>query len=123
MFVTSAALSCSLSSNDGGPILLIDVRQAYEYEGGHITGAVLADWRTDGPSRIPNIVAATCRAAGAAPTIVVYCEFGGKRSPDAYTKIRAVDRASSGRGGLRHPYLYVLHGGYSRFFSQHPELC
>merc|ERR1712008_505091 len=75
--------------NAGAHLLLLDVRQPYEFDGGHIRGAELVDFRDGDFGRMlirrlnrrwkpasPQYTAAAVTSPLAA--VIIYCEFGGK---------------------------------------------
>ena len=111
---TLATAVTAASAGVGGPVLVVDVRQNYEYDGGHIKGALHMDWRKAGPRGLVQALAKQ-RLATNTP-VVIYCEFGGKRSPDAY---KAALKHLKERGCP----CFVLHGGYARFVKDSPHLC
>jgi M-phase inducer tyrosine phosphatase len=57
--------------------------------------------------------------------VVLHCEHSTFRAPRMAQYIRSRDRALNLkiRPRLTYPELYILHGGYSSFFSQYPEKC
>mmetsp|Transcript_77521 Transcript_77521/g.137208 ORF Transcript_77521/g.137208 Transcript_77521/m.137208 type:complete len:265 (+) Transcript_77521:65-859(+) len=115
-YATADALAHALRSKRA---IVMDVRQKYEFDGGHIDGALHCDWRAGGGAAVARLFSTISRKAAALNmAVVVYCEFGGKRSPEAYKAIFKADHERSLNGEL-----YVLHGGYSRFCQKHGELC
>ncbi|XP_063079730.1 cell division cycle 25 homolog d [Engraulis encrasicolus] len=57
--------------------------------------------------------------------VVFHCEMSTERGPRLCKHLRSLDRNlhSSLYPCLYHPEVYLLHGGYKRFFSCFPELC
>eukprot|EP01129_Flabellula_baltica_P008799 TRINITY_DN3528_c0_g1_i1.p1 TRINITY_DN3528_c0_g1~~TRINITY_DN3528_c0_g1_i1.p1 ORF type:complete len:457 (+),score=82.89 TRINITY_DN3528_c0_g1_i1:52-1422(+) len=93
-------------------VLVIDCRYDYEYDGGHVKNALhlplrdrLADLFKDPPSENDPKV------------IVFYCEFSSERAPRAYDHIRSLDRNSHTYPELRYPDIYLLDGGYAKFYE------
>ncbi|KAL2137017.1 hypothetical protein VTI74DRAFT_10493 [Chaetomium olivicolor] len=99
--------------------MIIDCRFEYEYEGGHIDGAVnyndkelLADhlFRTPMEGRA---------------LLIFHCEYSAHRAPIIARYIRAEDRKVNAEfyPRLTYPEIYILDGGYSAFFSEHRQRC
>ncbi|OAA67122.1 cell cycle control protein tyrosine phosphatase [Niveomyces insectorum RCEF 264] len=99
--------------------LIIDCRFEYEYDGGHINAAINyndKDLLTSHLFRNPP--------AGRT-LIVLHCEYSAHRAPLMARHIRAEDRALNAEHypHLTYPELYILAGGYSGFFGEHPSRC
>ncbi|KAM5436390.1 m-phase inducer phosphatase [Microsporum ferrugineum] len=101
-------------------IIIIDCRFEYEYEGGHINGAVnyndkeqLADKLFAEGGTKPN------------SALIFHCEYSAHRAPIMAKFIRHRDRAVNidQYPKLTFPEMYILHGGYSGFFAEHSSLC
>lgn len=99
--------------------MIVDCRFEYEYEGGHIDGAInyndkdlLADhlFRTPMPGRT---------------LLIFHCEYSAHRAPLMARHIRSQDRQLNQEAypRLTYPDVYILDGGYSGFFSEHQERC
>jgi M-phase inducer tyrosine phosphatase len=99
--------------------LVIDCRFEYEYEGGHIDGAInyndkeLLATHLFGTPMTGNTL------------IVLHCEYSAHRAPIMARHIRAKDRAVNAESypKLTYPEVYILDGGYSGFFAEHRERC
>ncbi|KAK2740291.1 cell division cycle- protein [Myotisia sp. PD_48] len=100
-------------------VTIIDCRFEYEYEGGHIDGAVnyndkeqLAAELFNGEPK-PNTV------------LILHCEYSAHRAPIMAQYIRHRDRAVNvdEYPKLTFPEMYILHGGYSAFFTGYRSLC
>ena len=104
--------------------VVIDARYPFEYEGGRIRGAIniwtdemLIDYffTEDSPAlRNADQVA-----------FVFHCEFSSQRAPALLSRARNLDRHVNADcyPKLLYPELYLLAGGYRRFFSEAPECC
>ena len=57
--------------------------------------------------------------------IVIHCEYSSIRGPKLYDLLREYDRSVhiSDYPNLSFPNLFLLEGGYKKFYSLHPELC
>ncbi|THC99141.1 hypothetical protein EYZ11_001392 [Aspergillus tanneri] len=99
-------------------VLIIDCRFEYEYEGGHITGAVNYNDKESLATRL--FTSPTPRTA-----LVLHCEYSAHRAPIMAKYIRHRDRAYNvdHYPQLTYPDLYILEGGYSAFFADHRSLC
>lgn len=100
-------------------VLVVDCRFEYEYEGGHIEGAVnfndkemLAKELFGGPAPPRTL-------------LVLHCEYSVHRAPMTAKFIRNRDRAVNDfqYPKLTYPEMYILDGGYSKFFKLHRTKC
>ncbi|KAI9926921.1 hypothetical protein ASPWEDRAFT_177063 [Aspergillus wentii DTO 134E9] len=99
-------------------VMVIDCRFEYEYEGGHINGAVNYNDK--------EYLAAELFAAPKQRTaLILHCEYSAHRAPIMAKYIRHRDRAVNidHYPHLTYPELYILDGGYSAFFAEHRVLC
>lgn len=99
--------------------MIIDCRFEYEYEGGHIDGAInyndkelLARHLFDTPMEGRTL-------------LIFHCEYSAHRAPIMARHIRAEDRTANAEHypRLTYPEVYILDGGYSGFFSEHRNRC
>lgn len=99
--------------------MVIDCRFEYEYEGGHIDGAVnyndkelLARQLFETPMEGKTI-------------LVFHCEYSVHRAPRMARYIRAEDRNLNVEyyPRLTYPEVYILEGGYSDFFKLQRDRC
>ncbi|KAK9417783.1 hypothetical protein SUNI508_01540 [Seiridium unicorne] len=99
--------------------IVIDCRFEYEYEGGHIDGAInyndkelLARHLFETPMEGKVL-------------LVLHCEYSAHRAPMMARHIRAEDRSVNAEfyPKLTYPDVYILDGGYSEFFNQHRCRC
>ncbi|KFP91719.1 M-phase inducer phosphatase 1, partial [Apaloderma vittatum] len=101
--------------------VIIDCRYPYEYEGGHIKGAINLHMEEDveeyllkkpiQPSDNKRVI------------IVFHCEFSSERGPRMCRFVRERDRLGNEYPNLHYPELYVLKGGYKDFFSRCRSFC
>ncbi len=99
--------------------MIVDCRFEYEYEGGHIDGAInyndkelLASQLVDNPMQGRTL-------------LIFHCEYSAHRAPIMARHIRARDRNENAAHypKLFYPEIYILEGGYSGFFAEHQERC
>ncbi|KAM9934780.1 hypothetical protein OXX80_005640 [Metschnikowia pulcherrima] len=102
--------------------VVIDCRFPYEYEGGHIPGAVnlssqqaLEETLLSGPEP----------SCGVKKLLIFHCEYSLLRGPTLATYLRKVDRQMN---ASRYPYLHypdivVLDRGYKGFYDKYKHLC
>ena len=113
-FITAADLAAHISDSRKAPrVLVVDMRMLHEFEGGRVRGAISVDiralhWEQDCRTAMTDAK----RRGGAA--VVLYCDFAEERSPRAYEHVGTIYTAMP---------VYVLLGGYNRFFEQFAELC
>ncbi|KAI9804375.1 MAG: cell division cycle- protein [Phylliscum demangeonii] len=99
--------------------IVVDCRFEYEYDGGHIQGAVNYNDKELLASKL-------FEASSPARTLLIFhCEYSAHRAPIMATFIRGHDRSINDHRypALTYPEVYILHGGYSAFFRQHQSRC
>ncbi|XP_077160468.1 M-phase inducer phosphatase 1 isoform X1 [Paroedura picta] len=101
--------------------VIIDCRYPYEYEGGHIKGAVNLHMEEEVEDFLLKkpIVSSDHRRV----IIVFHCEFSSERGPRMCRFVRERDRLANEYPILHYPELYVLKGGYKDFFSRCRSYC
>ena len=100
-------------------VLVVDCRFEYEYNGGHIENAVNFNDKQQLANELFN-------AGNTSSTLLVFhCEYSVHRAPLTAKFIRNHDRNVNAEHypRLTYPELYVLDGGYSKFFAQHRSKC
>nr|XP_060491998.1 M-phase inducer phosphatase 3 isoform X3 [Panthera onca] len=101
---------------------IIDCRYPYEYQGGHIQGALnlySQEEVYDFFLKKPVMPLDTQKRI----IIVFHCEFSSERGPRMCRSLREEDRALNQYPALYYPELYILKGGYRDFFPEYTELC
>lgn len=99
--------------------LVVDCRFEYEYNGGHIAGAI----NFNNADNIDEKFISTPRSQ---KTILIFhCEFSAHRAPKMAQKVRARDRQVNMHRypELYYPEVYILEGGYSGFFGSYRQRC
>uniref|UniRef100_A0A3B4CIK5 M-phase inducer phosphatase n=1 Tax=Pygocentrus nattereri TaxID=42514 RepID=A0A3B4CIK5_PYGNA len=102
-------------------LFVIDCRYPYEYEGGHIKGALnlhLEEQFEECFFRQPIIPQCPEKRV----LLVFHCEFSSERGPRMCRFVRERDRDLNVYPNLHYPELYVLKGGYKDFFPLH-KVC
>ncbi|TKY90507.1 hypothetical protein EX895_000505 [Sporisorium graminicola] len=120
---------------------VVDCRFGYEYEGGHIPGAinlstvdrVVGHFLKPGQGRHANGEQLPERSqSGKADklgnrrkhVLVFHCEFSCKRAPTMALALRQADRAlAHDYPNCHFPEIYILQGGYCNFFQTYSNLC
>ncbi|KAK3607188.1 hypothetical protein CHS0354_007104 [Potamilus streckersoni] len=101
---------------------IIDCRYPYEYNGGHIKGAVNMYRREDLQELLycPRV-----QFGGKNGILIFHCEFSSERGPKMYRFLRGLDRNlhKESYPQLHYPEVYLLDGGYKAFFETYKELC
>uniref|UniRef100_A0A8D2JKF1 M-phase inducer phosphatase n=1 Tax=Varanus komodoensis TaxID=61221 RepID=A0A8D2JKF1_VARKO len=101
--------------------VIIDCRYPYEYEGGHIKGAVNLPMEEDVEA---FLLKKPILSSGNKRVIVVFhCEFSSERGPRMCRFVRERDRLGNEYPTLHYPELYVLKGGYKDFFLKCKSYC
>ncbi|XP_078234514.1 M-phase inducer phosphatase 1 isoform X1 [Pogona vitticeps] len=101
--------------------VIIDCRYPYEYEGGHIKGAInlhMEEEVEDFLLKKPLVSSDNKRII-----IVFHCEFSSERAPRMCRFVREKDRLGNEYPFLHYPELYVLKGGYKDFFLKCRSYC
>ncbi|XP_058144436.1 M-phase inducer phosphatase 1 isoform X3 [Dasypus novemcinctus] len=101
--------------------VIIDCRYPYEYEGGHIKGAVnlhMEEEVEDFLLKKPIVPTDDKRII-----VVFHCEFSSERGPRMCRYVRERDRLGNEYPKLHYPELYVLKGGYKEFFLKCQSHC
>jgi M-phase inducer tyrosine phosphatase len=99
--------------------MIIDCRFEYEYDGGHIDGAVNYNDKELLASQL-------FKAPMAEQTLLIFhCEYSAHRAPLMARHVRSEDRTANAEmyPKLTYPEVYILEGGYSGFFAQHRSRC
>ncbi|KAL6076575.1 M-phase inducer phosphatase 1 [Balamuthia mandrillaris] len=100
---------------------IIDGRFGYEFDGGHIRGALNLSTQQEVKEKFMDEPS----ALGERVCIVFHCEFSSHRGPNLTRFLRSWDRKEHADcyPKLYYPELYVLEGGYKKFFQEHPTYC
>ncbi|XP_061898401.1 M-phase inducer phosphatase 2 [Entelurus aequoreus] len=96
-------------------VIVIDCRYPYEYDGGHIKGALnlyLEEQVQDFLLRTPIIPSCPDKRI----IVIFHCEFSSERGPRMCRFVRKQDRTMNDYPELYYPELYILKGGYKEFF-------
>lgn len=99
--------------------MVIDCRFEYEFEGGHINGAVNYNDKE-------LLTSELFEASQPGRTLLIFhCEYSAHRAPIMARHVRQQDRATNAEQypKLTYPEVYILDGGYSNFFAKHRSRC
>ncbi|KAM3560986.1 hypothetical protein MY1884_002631 [Beauveria asiatica] len=99
--------------------MVIDCRFEYEYDGGHIEGAVNHNDKELLASQLFKT------PIGGRSLLIFHCEYSAHRAPLMARHVRAEDRTANAEfyPRLTYPEVYILDGGYSGFFSTFRGRC
>jgi len=100
-------------------IMIIDCRFEYEYEGGHIDGAINFN---DKDLLVKDLFETNSLAR---TLLILHCEYSVHRAPRMARFVRNRDRAVNDfrYPQLTFPEMYILDGGYSQFFKLFRTRC
>ncbi|KAM4705220.1 M-phase inducer phosphatase 1 [Rhinophrynus dorsalis] len=101
--------------------VIIDCRYPYEYEGGHIKGAINLHMEQEAEEYLlkdPILPSDSKRVI-----LIFHCEFSSERGPRMCKFLREKDRDLNEYPHLHYPELYILQGGYKEFFKKHKAFC
>ncbi|XP_028252276.1 M-phase inducer phosphatase 2 isoform X2 [Parambassis ranga] len=124
-YITSDTLVAAVSGkfeNLVEQVIVIDCRYPYEFDGGHIKGALnlhQEDQVEDYLLKTPIIPACPDKRV----VIIFHCEFSSERGPRMCRFVRERDRAMNEYPKLHYPELYILKGGYKDFFPHFQAQC
>ncbi|KAH7081607.1 hypothetical protein BKA63DRAFT_212376 [Paraphoma chrysanthemicola] len=99
--------------------VIVDCRFEYEYNGGHIEGAMnFCD-----KERLAERLFQT--PASANTLLILHCEYSAHRAPLMAKFVRSQDRKENAHRYplLSFPEVYILDGGYSAFYHAHSTRC
>ena len=101
---------------------VIDCRYPYEFEGGHIPGALNLHNQEKLSSFINNYHKGTDKKE---TILIFHCEFSSERGPKRARFLRNLDRQVNAENypHLNFPEIYIMAGGYKDFFMQYTEEC
>ncbi|KAJ7109215.1 hypothetical protein C8R44DRAFT_635087 [Mycena epipterygia] len=116
--------------NEQADYHVIDCRFDYEFNGGHIPGAVNLNTPSDVEEYLlrsslkkpkPSVSGDPARKR----ILVFHCEFSAKRAPTFAKHLRARDRALNNHvyPKIHYPELYILEGGYCQYFKAFSSRC
>ncbi|POR36549.1 M-phase inducer phosphatase [Tolypocladium paradoxum] len=99
--------------------MIIDCRFEYEYDGGHIDGAVNHNDKELLASQLFQT------PMSGRTLLVFHCEYSAHRAPLMARHVRSEDRTVNAEHypKLTYPEVYILDGGYSGFFAEHRGRC
>lgn len=99
--------------------MVIDCRFEYEYDGGHIEGAV----NYNDKELLANELFQ--KQVGGRTLLIFHCEYSAHRAPLMARHVRSHDRTTNAEHypQLTFPDVYILDGGYSGFFAEHRARC
>ncbi|XP_044149306.1 M-phase inducer phosphatase 1 [Bufo gargarizans] len=101
--------------------VIIDCRYPYEYDGGHIRGAINLYMEQEVEN---HLLKTSIRPQGSKRVIIIFhCEFSSERGPRMYKFLREKDRDVNEYPHLHYPELYILSGGYKDFFQKCKPFC
>ncbi|TSW48767.1 M-phase inducer phosphatase 1 [Bagarius yarrelli] len=103
-------------------LYIIDCRYPYEYDGGHIKGALnlhQEDQVEEHFFKRPILSESSEKRV----LLVFHCEFSSERGPRMCRFVRERDRVLNEYPNLHYPELYILKGGYKEFFPLHKMEC
>ncbi|XP_011352233.2 M-phase inducer phosphatase isoform X1 [Ooceraea biroi] len=126
---TLAALLRGEFADRVGSYKIVDCRYPYEYDAGHIEAA-LNLYNKDLVERIllepldatvPEIQSDINKRH----VLVFHCEFSWERGPNLSRFLRSLDRQRNKEQypALYYPEIYLLHGGYEKFYREQREFC
>uniref|UniRef100_A0ABD2WME5 protein-tyrosine-phosphatase n=1 Tax=Trichogramma kaykai TaxID=54128 RepID=A0ABD2WME5_9HYME len=107
---------------------IVDCRYPYEFEAGHVPGAInlysrdmIEQFLLDPLTHVPSIESESEKRS----VIIFHCEFSWERGPNLSRFLRNIDRQRNKEHypALHYPEIYLLHGGYQKFYEEQPQHC
>lgn len=107
---------------------VIDCRYPYEFDGGHIRGAINLYNQDLVMDRLVNNKTDDAVVLDAANEpkrhiLIFHCEFSSERGPKMSRFLRNYDRNANQYPKLSYPEVYLLHNGYKEFHESYAKLC
>lgn len=115
---------------------IVDCRFGYEYEGGHIAGAINLSTmervkkyflQPDEARSLPmrsQSGRADARGVIKKQVLIFHCEFSAKRAPSMALALRQADRSlAHDYPNCHYPEVYILQGGYCGFYKEYADAC
>jgi hypothetical protein len=101
---------------------VIDCRFDFEYEGGHIRGAL---HMKNLEEVVQHFLVQNLPRPNSTTALIFHCEFSTNRGPDALRGFRGEDVSANWMQSQqgRYPEVYLLYKGYREFFKQCPAYC
>ena len=103
--------------------VIFDCRYKYEFDGGHIAGAINVNV-PDIVGQVENILFGDRCHFTRNTLIIIHCEFSSLRGPKILSLIRALDRKYHPVGRFEKPYysnIYLMSGGYEKFYEKYAK--
>lgn len=107
---------------------VIDCRYPYEFEGGHIRGAInlynqdlVMDILVN--NKTEEAVVLDAASEPKRHILIFHCEFSSERGPKMSRFLRNYDRNANQYPKLLYPEIYLLHNGYKEFYESYAKLC
>ena len=103
-------------------VTIVDCRYPYEYEGGHIEGAVNI-W--DQNKMAQQFFEKCSQHENQRQIVIFHCEFSSERGPKMARFLRQLDREANKESypALHYPEVYLMEGGYKAFHQSCQHLC
>ncbi|XP_023655703.1 M-phase inducer phosphatase 2 [Paramormyrops kingsleyae] len=103
-------------------LIVIDCRYPYEFEGGHIKGAINLHQEEElDEFFLKQPITPSCLDKRV--LLIFHCEFSSERGPRMCRYLRERDRLLNPYPSLHYPELYVLKGGYKEFYKEFQAQC
>lgn len=97
--------------------VVVDCRFSYEYQGGHIAGAIHCMLQEQVLDLYANLKLFKLRYPHCRFAVIFHCEFSKSRAPNAGQMFRTLDRSDSQWPALAFPEVYIMEGGYQCFYE------
>ena len=108
-----------LVSTRAANFMIIDCRSKYEYDGGHIKGAINISEPEDLKAFLCPSATHVKQLMETQTIIIFHCEYSERRAPSMYFSLRQFDRHYNIEKYPRlfFPEIYVMQGGYSKYWQ------
>ncbi|KAF9246131.1 hypothetical protein BU15DRAFT_39576 [Melanogaster broomeanus] len=125
---TLDALLDGAYNNEIAEFHVIDCRFDYEYNGGHIPGAVNINTTSGVEDFFLGLNKPKPCVSGDSSkktVLVFHCEFSAKRAPTIAKHLRSKDRAMNNHmyPKIHYPEVYILEGGYCDYYKRSAGRC
>ncbi|ESO86536.1 hypothetical protein LOTGIDRAFT_167059 [Lottia gigantea] len=116
--IDSSTMSSLFDSSSN--FTIIDCRYPYEYQGGHIQGAINIYTEQGIQTFMESRLHSTKN-----DILIFHCEFSSHRGPKLMRFLRSMDRKQNSHRypELNFPEIYLLDGGYKAFYQHNKVQC
>jgi len=119
----ASLLMGTMTVPDGRRVIIIDCRFPYEYNGGHIRGAINITGLDLKEQLTLLLTSGDDMFEPRRCILLFHCEFSKNRAPRTMEILRQMDRSMNEWPYVDFDEMYLIHGGYAAYHAAYPALC